>query len=239
MLPNRKWFIALSACLIAHNLQASVETIFSTAKDPSSDRVLFTAKHTLTHTQSKQLATERIEYFNEKGHLIAEKEINYHDNPIAPTFTFQDHRIDKVVKVERNNNEPQVDIWVKTLEKAPISSQQNLNQNLVIDRGFNGYIQRNWQSLLNRNPLEFDFLLPDFDTTIRINLSVTALTKKDVTLKADFSNVLHRIIADPIILTYDRQTKRLLRYQGLTQLKSVNEEGNSSYKVASIEYEYR
>ena len=53
------------------------------------------------------------------------------------------------------------------------------------------------------------------------------------------SNFLIRLVMDPIILSYDLETMRLLRFEGLTNIERVNKgKGLGENYIARIEYSY-
>ncbi len=118
------------------------------------------------------------------------------------------------------------------------------NARLVIDAGFDAYIQLNWDQLMTGKRLKYDFALPPRLSTIqlevrKIKASESPVNDKDygrdwVHFRITPAKAFVSFFSDPIYLAYNPQGKYLLRYFGRS---NVDNDAGEPVDVR-IEYEY-
>lgn len=143
------------------------------------------------------------------------------DNPFQPTSTSTDllNNITETIAVQDNS------VVMTYKEKKEKRSSVDLPENLVVDTGFARYIQDNFESLSQGELHKLYFAIPSRSTTFRFKLEKAGegtLAGHDTvtfTLKPD--NALIRMFVEPLVLTYDKSAKVMLRYEGTSGVKDA------------------
>jgi hypothetical protein len=96
-----------------------------------------------------------------------------------------------------------------------------------------------WDVLIDKQTLEFEFLAPTRAQLISFSLASVFQDDAIIELSLAPSNFFLRLLVDPIKLTYDKVTKRILIYEGLTNIEKTKQgEATGEYYIARIEYRY-
>ena len=104
------------------------------------------------------------------------------------------------------------------------------------DAGFDRFIEEHWDELVAGTTFVRRFLVPsrlDF-MDFRIRLDAPRETEGAVGFVLELDSVLLRLLVPPIIAIYDTTSRRLLRYEGLSNL---HDEGGDNHRVR-IDFEY-
>ena len=149
-------------------------------------------------------------YLRPDDEVIASKELDYAASRKAPALTFKDFRSDREVTI----NKPDSDA--------------------VVDAGFDNFVRLQWQDLAEGEEIRFPFRLVDREDPIKMRAYREQSCENDkLCLKIRLDSWLLGNLIDPIQLTYDRDSQRLLRFQGISNLK------NDSGRSQTVEIEYR
>jgi hypothetical protein len=179
-----------------------------------------------------------VQYVNPKGKLFATKQVDYSLSLTAPSIYFRDLRNDHSVEVKYNS--PQ--LWLKYFNKQQERSVRlttDPDEKVVIDAGFDQFVQQHWQQLLEGRTLSFEFLAISRAKLIGFKITQVAQKKDRAILQIYPRNFFLGLVLRPIELTYQISTKRLLEYNGLTNIaKVVNGKVQDDNYVARIEYSY-
>ncbi|MGB5326438.1 MAG: hypothetical protein WBN40_13590 [Pseudomonadales bacterium] len=124
---------------------------------------------------------------------------------------------------------------------------------LVIDAGFDAFVRGQWNRLQQGQRLQFDFAVPARGRTVRLNIEQVALsycerseqfegtftqalpaTQARVCFKLDARGWLAQMLLKPIYLTYANESRQLLAYAGLSNIKNNSGEALNVY----IRYRY-
>ena len=155
-----------------------------------------------------------VAYIDLSGATIAEKSIDYRRDDIAPVLRVSDYR---------NGRELVIDAEAEA--------------NLVVDAGFDNFVRNNWQTLGNSGNIKFKLLVPGRDKPLPMKAKPAAATDCDadqLCLEVGLNNWLLAALTDPILLTYARDSRQLLRYRGISNLANSN--GKS--QLVDIRYTY-
>ncbi|WP_049722892.1 hypothetical protein [Gilvimarinus polysaccharolyticus] len=222
------------------NTEKKSPDIIGEAFRQGSNELLYRERHQYTINASDQLE-HNVTYTQPNGAPLAYKKISYNDQATAPSFELTD---------SLNNETLRVNIAEKIISIAYAKndvlqeSKLDIKQPLVVDAGFDPFVQNNWESLSRGNSEEFYFLLPRREKLVELRL--TSHTCSDVKpdthlcLSLEINNWLLRILVDPIELTYQREGRRLTRYLGVSNLSFPDEEDTPQvdihYQPASEKY---
>ena len=150
-------------------------------------------------------------YLRPNEELIASKELDYSTNPKAPALTFRDFRLDREITIDQ----PDTDA--------------------VVDAGFDNFVRLQWQDLAEGEEVKFPFRIVGRDDPIRMRASKEARCEDGrLCLQIRLDSWLLGSLVDPIQLEYDADSQRLLRFEGISNLKS--DEGRS--QKVEIRYRY-
>ena len=150
-------------------------------------------------------------YLRPDEKVIARKELDYQPSAKAPKLTFQDFRIDREVKIERADPET------------------------VVDAGFDNFVRLQWNDLEEGEAVKFPFRMVGRDELIKMRASRQQQCEQDnLCLQIRLDSWLLGNLIDPIQLTYDKNSQRLLRFKGISNLR--NDEGRT--QKVDIIYRY-
>lgn len=189
--------------------------------------------------------TTRVEYRNNNDEVFAEKELDYSVSTTAPAISQIDHRYDAHIITRHPNNTPGP---VVKLEVRPHdsdetrSSEFDYDDGLIIDAGFDPFVRENWDRLSNGRRVTTDFLVPARMDTVRISISKT--DSSECNFPSDNMHCfiirpagLLRLVSwfvDPIRVAYDADSRRLLMFEGISNLRDDAGEPRN----ALIHFEY-
>jgi hypothetical protein len=176
-----------------------------------------------------------VDYFLPDGKLIVTNKQNFQYSAFVPTVEQTDLRDNEHSGLQRKNND-----WVLfNNDQREIIEHDDP---LVASAGFDSFIRQNWAALSAGKYMDFDFAVPQSMAVAPLRLTPIDCKKADISRVADDalclevtpSSVFFSLFFDPIEVAYDRSSRRLLVYRGLTNLDDANGE---TYE-AEIFYEY-
>ena len=208
------------------------------AYNPETSQLIYTEKHRITLDDNGEYVEGVVEYVNAEGDVFAAKNISYDASPVAPSFTFYDYRTNHQVEVGRDNQK------ISLLSKQGSDEKRDLvdissEEKVVVDAGFDRFIYYNWDKLIDQKGASFAFLAISRAMLVDLDINETSKDGETITYKVQPSNFILSLLVDPIELTYDAKTQRLLRFEGLTNIpKSLNGSVQDENYVAVIQYHY-
>ncbi len=218
-----KLFLLLSGLSFCGSADASLQFEEGIARDPENQRSLYKEQHWIRFNDL--VPVERLVVYRcMDGTAFARKRVNYLPSVQAPAFEFVDARKGYVEGLRYRKNKAA--LWYRAPGAVPEKNAPLAVKNLVADAGFNEFIRMNWLKLRTGNALPLQFAVPTRLQAYKFNLRQTQETLfagvPAVTYQLRLSG-LWSLLADPIEVTYDKTSRRLLRFQGLSNLR--NDEG--------------
>lgn len=213
--------LLLSVCLLACGAtQAGVRFEEGIARDPGNQRPLYKEQHWI-RTNALAPVERLVVYRCMDGTAFARKRVNYQPSEQAPAFEFIDVRKGYVEGLRYKQRKAA--LWYRAPGAVPEKNAVLPAQNLVADAGFNEFIRINWPALRSGKALPLRFAVPTRLQAYKFNLKQTGESllagTPVVTYQLKLSGLLS-LLADPIEVTYDIASKRLLRFQGLSNLRN-------------------
>ncbi len=176
-------------------------------------------------------------YIDSKGEEFAVKKVDTSNSLLAPNFELMDFRSETTMGVKTEVGQPVM--YTHNIKKDKLKQKiLKPKQTLVVDLGFNFWLQENLPNLINSTkPLLFDF--PFLNKMIMVRMRVLkaecTLTNEDhICLKMAPDNIILRRLAGSTDLVLSREHQRLLQFSGTGNM--VDAEGKP-FK-ANIYYEY-
>jgi hypothetical protein len=181
--------------------------IVGEAVDPDTGETLYLEQHYCTDDALRC----SVYYLRPNDELIASKQINYQPSLQAPELLFRDFRTDRETTI------------------SPTGGGQ------VVDAGFDNFVRLQWRELAGGEEVKFPFRMVGRDDPIamRANRESDCETGR-LCLQIRLDSWLLGSLIDPIELTYDERSRRLLRFEGISNLK--NDKGRS--QKVKILYRY-
>ena len=220
-----------------------------TAYSLDDNQVLYREDHTLTMKDGQPIERTTL-YYDADNQLFAEKNNRYRsqfnnsdtnntdsnntgsDNSATPDFMLTDDRYGYSESMEQDGKRWRVEY--KEPEESGNKILSKPDYTPVIDAGFDEFVRAHWNDLMEGDTVNFSFAVPS--RLEWIDFRLIPLAQKDGTLTVEM-RLKSRWIAwllDPVFLTYDIKSKRLLTYRGLTNIRTMNGDGIK----AEIRYTY-
>ena len=155
-----------------------------------------------------------IEYRDQADQVFAHKDLDYSINVLAPALHFRDLRRSQHLSVDLSES-----------------------VGLVVDAGFDNFVRSRWSDLSVGDPVDFRFQILGREAPLQMvahNKPEADCAMNSLCLEVGLNSWLLSRFVDPIRLTYDRDTRRLMRYQGISNIRAAD---GSALNVDII-YEY-
>lgn len=178
-----------------------------------------------------------VEYSEPDGVVFGHKEFDDSVSKITPSFTQVNQRNGEKIQVTRTAN----DIVIKYQQNKSAKPEEKtipFEEGMVVDAGFNAFIERYWSALVSGTKMDIQFVVPSRQQVV--GFTVNQANCKEGTRKGAqcFSMTASawwvRLLVDPIVVAYDPANKRLLRYTGRANICDKNGE----YQKVDIQYHY-
>ena len=225
----------LLACLLAPwPALAALTFEEGEAREPESDRLLYREQHLVRRRDGEP--TERLVLYRcGDGTPFARKKVDYRGSSLAPEFAFEDARLGYGEGLRRRTGVESV--WVR--EGAGVAERSAAlgdDTRLVADAGFDEFIRDNWSSLVSGQSVPLRFAVPSRLQSLGFKVdrqgSVQLGGEPAETFRLRLGGLLGWI-APHIDVAYGRDSRRLLRFEGLSNLR---DDDGESQLVARIEF---
>lgn len=183
----------------------------------------------------------RVDYVTPNGNTFATKTLSYQGAYFQPEFDYFDQRDSEHISAQFEGPK------LKLVHAIGDSRREKIiynNANLVVDAGFDAFIQLNWDKLVANKSLSFDFAFPARMDVValrveRIGAGDSPLYDKNygvnwIYFRIKPAGFLTGLIAAPIYLAYEPNGKYLMRFQGRS---NIDDDRGAPLDVR-IEYEY-
>ena len=220
--------VSLSSLLTA---EESVLSYRGDAFSLEGGELLYTEYHELTTKDGRPVARET-RYQTPNTEEFAQKQNQYGENPATPNFNLNDTRYDYSEEVTYSNGK-----WRVSYSEPDESDKGTLGSpdyTPVIDAGFDEFVRSEWPKLLEDKTVPFSFAVPSRLEWVNFRLIPLQREEGKLTVEMRLSSRLLSWLLEPVELTYDEKTQRLLTYRGLTNIRDKDGEGIK----AEIRYTY-
>jgi len=222
------------ALLSAAPVQAALTFEEGQARDPRSNELMYLEHHLIRRDQDRP--TERLVVYRcPDGTAFARKRVDYGESLQAPGFSLEDARLGYAEGLRRSRGAGMV--WVRaaageTERSAPLGDSTAL----VADAGFDEFIRGNWQSLVSGQSVPLKFAVPSRLQVFGFRVARQGSIELDGEPAERFRLRLGGLlgwIAPHIDVAYGRDSQRLLRFEGVSNLRS---DDGKSQLVARIAF---
>jgi hypothetical protein len=222
---GKLFFLAVMAgvAVSAASDQPSSRSFVGYAYDSKTDELVYSEVHseTLRKTGGIVLTTS---YRDVDGNTIVERTVDFSADDLAPSFETEDIRTgyveglryeeSTIVAYRRRPSKNAID--ERTFDDPVV---------LVADAGFDRFVSSNWDRLTSGEKLEASFLVPSRLRSLPFDVEKTGEGRLDgepvVSFKMSFRNALVRLFVGSVQVTYHRDHRVLLRYEGLSNIRDA------------------
>ena len=170
--------------------------IIGSAYDLETGEQLYSEQHFCVETAQNCTVL----YRDTEGVLVADKELDYSSSLLAPALEINDYRRDEFVRLN-SSSDPRV----------------------VVDAGFDNFVRSRWDTLAGGGSVEFPFLVVGREDPLNmraVNSDDADCIAGELCLRVELESWLLRMVVAPVRLTYDRDSRRLLRFRGISNIRS-------------------
>ncbi|BAX80878.1 hypothetical protein [Labilibaculum antarcticum] len=200
------------------------------AMDKNSLEFIYKEVHQEIFIKGKHLET-RTSFVGENGSEFAYRELDFRNSFQKPNYLLMDERsglLEEVIHVGAN----QFEIRYRKNSNSKLKEKSlYVPEPAVVDGGFNYYIKSNWNKIIAEEKLVFNFLSVAFQDYFTFRIYKVDEQTSDpniVLLRMECQSLLLRVLMNPIYVHYDLKTKRISKYEGISNIR--DHEGHS-YKA--------
>ena len=229
--PLRLPVLALLAAASPLGASAEVVDRFTGVARGTDGAVLYREEHEVRRDGDRLVAARTV-YRDAADRTIAILRTDFASDPHAPSYLFEDLRGGAIEAVRRAGAELELRAGDRARRIPPPTDPARV---LVAGQGLDRLVRARLAELARGTRLEVAYAIParldTYDMRVRA-LGVSA--GPTVRLRAEFSSWVLRLLAPHLDVDYDRDTRRLLRYRGPSNLSFDGGEN----PVVEITYAY-
>lgn len=233
-MPFSRRLLFVPLLLLAGSCLASDGTRYEQgqARDPDTRRLLYTESH-WTRFEAGAPVRRTVLYRCPDGTAFARKEIAYSPSPLAPAFRFTDVRLGYQEGLRWRDGRPE--LWFSGRSGNRTQALAN-REDLVADAGFDIFIRNRWPQLNAGQRQSLRFAVPSrlasYGFSLRPGQAVRYREQPAQTFRLGLDG-LAGLVAPEIEVTYGRDSRRLLRFKGLS---NILDDGGEKPLKALIEF---
>ena len=188
------------------------------ARNPRTATEMYREQHWIRR-EGEQPVERLVLYRCPNGSAFARKQIDYRPSVLAPNFMLDDHRAGYREGLRRS---PGPAVFYRDNSRTPERSVSVDSAQLVVDAGFDEFIRKQWAPLLAGKSLPLNFAVPSRLRSMSFSVSRAGegqiAGEKSWLFRLKLTGLLG-LIAPAIDVSYGQQSRRLLRFEGMSNLR--------------------
>lgn len=221
-------FVAMSAAAEAD----AVHRFRGDAYDLKTGAFVYSENHSAFHKGNEHIYS-RVSYRDKTGHEFASKLITFAPVKTQPTYELNDTRDGYMEGIRREAGKT-VYYARRAKNQETKSKVVNAPQPAVFDAGFDYFVQQHLEQICAGANKSFFFAVP-----VELDYFKFRLARKSISevchVYLELDNVLLRQIVKPIKLWYDVARRRLIKYEGISNINGSD--GKSMYVRVVFAYQ--
>jgi hypothetical protein len=203
---------------------SATETVefFGTAKDKKGN-IAYLEEHKVIYKDGK-VESSTTTYMDENKKPIAELISTYKPHKWMPNYSFKDMRFSKVNGVKAEDKT--IEMFTQDGKDAKVKKKTaDFKADMIGGQGFHYFIQDHLEKLAKGEKVKTKFVLPgalDYYSFVIQKSDDKKVKDSEIYLVMKLDSLLSVFIS-PIHMTYDIPTKRLMGYEGESNLQDKNE----------------
>lgn len=179
-----------------------------------------------------RLVADEVRYVDADGDTFARKTVDYSANPVRPFFRLEDQRTGYVEGLEAGADDTLVLFHRPAGGGDMVRTTLEASADLVADAGFDRLIAREFDRLLAGESVHLKFAVPGsgdwYSFRARPLGEDTVLGEPALVVRFEPAGWVGRLLSDPIDVRYHRESRGLLRYEGIA---NIRDETGDPYEV--------
>lgn len=204
------------------------------AYDPDSKGLLYAEVHEQRVEGGRNLAGT-VKYFDSAGKEIAVKTLDYGNDAFVPVFRLEIPQQSYAEGI--TDNRDAVVMFRKSRERVEQTKRTNKKSPIAADAGVVQFVKANFQSLLEGKAVSLRLPvaghLDTYSVRVRHAADLEFDSRPAVRFRIEHDSPL-ALLLDPVEMTYERETQRLLEYRGTSNMRDPA--SGDAYKKVRITY---
>lgn len=218
------------------DLDPDKPAILGEAYDLKDDSLVYREFHYIDEASQKHWVI----YKAPNDELLVEKALHYRRALTEPDVTQANYLCGEELAVTQGDGSNRVDIQYQADEKSRLKEKSiKRPDELVIDAGFNQYLQNNWDSLVDGDDIVFEYLAPSQLKTFPFIAKAVDCEVQGNTASMQCFTIAPKkwwlkLALDPILLSYSEKDRQLLSFAGMGNVADKK----CDYMEVNIRYQY-
>jgi len=219
------WFSGLMLVLALYsNVSAEdvtrVETYWGVARNDAG-KVVYREKHTTYHRDGRILRSVT-DYIGPDGSVIAVMDSNYERSLAMPTYAFKDHR--RGYEEGLRYHEGAYYIYNRDPKLGEKEVRLEDTENVYSCQGWHYYVVNNLEVLEKNESVVLNLIFPQKLRAYPFRIERTGSSGETLDVKVRFANRLVSWFVPHLDLVYERESRKLLEFQGVSNIFDENDE---------------
>ena len=220
--------VALAAAPAPARAEERVERFTGTARGAEGE-VLYVEEHAVRRA-GERLLDATTTYRDDFGRIIAVLRTDFARDPFAPSYAFEDLRTGAVEAVAASPG----GIELRAGRRSRVLPLGEATHPLVTGQGLDRLVREKLEALAAGETLFLRYAIPSRLAAYDMRVRGVRRSGETVRVRVEFTEWILRMLAPSLEVEYDRATRRLLRYRGISNLE---DERGQSFSV-EITYAY-
>jgi hypothetical protein len=224
-------FGAFSTIAIGHLSKATEIGKAYDLSDPSNLLFTETKSEVLVNNVVKEL---NVVYRDKNLIVIADKKVDFSKSTLHPDYKMEDKKSGRIESCTKIGNDFSLS-FKKNKNEVLKSKTIAVPSPAVCDAGFSNVVKENFDKLLKGESVVINMIVPerfDYYSFRYTKVKNVKFSGKDaVLIKMESDNYIIRQLVDPMYLTFDVSTRKLLQYEGVS---SISNEKGERYVVKLV-----
>lgn len=175
-----------------------------------------------------RLVGDDVRYLDTDGEEFARKRVDYRPDPVRPDFLLEDRRSGYLEGLEALDD-GSVEVRHRGVGEDEASvTRAEPPDDLVADAGFDIRMTRDFDRLLDGESVRLPFLVPSRGDWYEFRATpveqTEVLGEPALVVRMELSGWVGRLLTSPIDVSYHRETRALLRYEGVSNIRDAEGE---------------
>lgn len=210
------------------------ETREGVATDLKSGQFLYKEVHQIEKDKEGFNKVITSSYLDKNNNIFAKMVSDFSKNKMIPETTFEDFRF-KLKQIQKiSSNEKELELIHLKDQKQISSKKINLSKDFIAGQGFDNYIKANFSKLEN-SKIKF-VVLDQLDFFSFRTDSLPSKEESHQKFQMKMDSFFISLLVAPITVTYDKISKSLIQYEGLSNIfndKEKSQEVLIAYKEST------
>ena len=211
----------------------SARAIEMIGKATFKDQLLYTEKHSAIVDKEGFYRNLVTNYLDSNGQVFAKIQSNFDKNKIVPDYEFQDYRQKLREKVTLEPSGQKINIEFEKAGKIENNTLE-IKKNSVLSQGFHNFILSQFKNLADKK-LEVYFVVTNRSDQYKFVVQNEKIEAGKMFISIKPANFFLNAIVPTIKLVYEIESRRLLTFEGLTNI----DDSNGKTLTAKIDYTYQ